>query len=77
MLTFWVMVFHDNQSAASFTSWTQNRIDIQRFDGEQVDDTDVDACRSELIGCFQCFVQGHTRTNNCHLIAVTLTNNLL
>lgn len=76
MHTFRIVVLHSDDFASGFLSVAANCFGIDGFYGEWVDHADVDPIDGQFVCCLQGFEQGHTATNHCHLVAVTLTYNL-
>lgn len=74
--TFRVVVLHSDDFASSFLSIAANCFSIDRFYGEWVNHADVDSIDGQFVCCLQGFEQGHTATNHCHLVAVTLAYHL-
>lgn len=74
--TFRVVVLHSDDFASSFLSIAANCFSVDRFYGEWVNHADVDSIDGQFVCCLQGFEQGHTATNHCHLVTVTLTYHL-
>ena len=70
------MVLNSNDTATSFFGTMDNGTSINGFDGEGVYNPDIDVGFSELVRSFHGLQEGHACTDNCHLVAVTLTDNL-
>ena len=76
VLTFRIVILYGDDSATSLSGAVDDGLGIDGFDGEGVDDADVDPSFGQLIGCLQGLHQGDAGTDHCHLVAVRLSDDL-
>ena len=76
VLTFGIVILYGDDSATSLFGAVDDGLGIDGFDGEGVNDADVDPSLGQLIGCLQGLHQGDAGTDHRHLVAVRLSDNL-
>ena len=76
VLTFGIVILYSDDSATSLSGAADDGFGVDRFDGEGVDDADVDPSLGQLIGRLEGFHQGDAGTDHCHLVAVRLSDDL-
>ena len=64
------MIFHSDDQSPGRLGAGNEQLLIDRLEGEGIDDANVDAPLTELVGGSQGLVQGHTSTYNSHLVTV-------
>ena len=76
MPTFWIMVFNSDNLATCCLGCSQDSVFVQGFDGERIDDTDVDAFSCQELASLDGFCQSDTSTDDGYFVTVTLLHNL-
>ena len=75
-LTFGIVILYGDDSATSLSGAVDDGLGINGFDGEGVDDADVDPSLGQFISCLRGLHQGDAGTDHRHLITVRLSDDL-
>ena len=70
------MILHSYNPPTSGLGGIYDGVDIQGFDGERINQPNVDSRLRQLVGRLHGFHQSDTGRNYSHLISVTLPHNL-
>ncbi len=76
-LTLWVVILHGNNASTGGPGTVHQQLLVHRLESERIHHTDVDPLALQPVVGGDSLLQGHSGTDDSHLVIIRLTDDLV